>query len=125
MDKPPEPPSWLQPAGQKAFRRLRHLVLDERDLPAFEVLSAALGEYHDAIEQLQADGRTCDGERGGTKAHPLLAYSKSQYDAAMRGLAEFGLTPKARQAAAQEAVEDEPEEKPSEQLARVLAGGNP
>ena len=126
MDKTPEPPSWLQPAGQKAFRRLRHLVADERDLPAFEILSAALGEYHDAVEELQAQGRTCEGERGGVKAHPLLSYAKSQYDAAMKGLAEFGLTPKARAAMVREAAEEATEEEsPADQLARVLSGGDP
>jgi len=99
---PPKPPAQLGPRAAGEWRRVARAAagigtLTTADLRALELLAQTLATEGEAQQVLTAEGLTVATADGGRKAHPALKAMEVARAQAARLLAEFGLSPKARQ----------------------------
>ncbi len=97
----PEPPEWLGSYGAAEWRRagpilMKIRLLTESDLLAFGAYCANVDLMIESKFDIEKNGATITGQRGGSVRNPALA-SFSQAVTALRALAtEFGMTPSSR-----------------------------
>ena len=99
---PPKPPAQLGPRAAAEWRRIAPAAvgigtLTTADCRAFELLAQMLATESEARELLAAEGLSLNTGDGGRKAHPAVRTMETARAQAARLLAEFGLSPKARQ----------------------------
>lgn len=97
----PEAPDWLGEAGRIEWERvgpvlIAQRVLTEADLVAFSAYCAAIDLMVESKRDIQKNGHTIRGDRGGEVRNPALA-SFTQAVNVLKSLAgEFGMTPSSR-----------------------------
>ncbi len=102
LTTPPKPPAQLGPRAAAEWRRIAPAAiaigtLTGADLRTFELLAQTLATESETRETLTAEGLSVGTADGGRKAHPALKAMEVARAQAARLLAEFGLSPKARQ----------------------------
>lgn len=71
-------------------------VLQNVDNAALTMLARNYSMFIKASKQLEIDGLTVESDRGNIAPHPLIKIAKDAQTQAMKVMAEFGLTAKAR-----------------------------
>ena len=71
-------------------------VLQNVDNAALTMLARNYSMFIKATKQLEIDGLTVTSDRGNIAPHPLIKIAKDAQTQAMKVMAEFGLTAKAR-----------------------------
>lgn len=71
-------------------------VMENVDTAALTMLARNYSTFIKASKQLEKDGLTVTSDRGNIAAHPAIKIAKDAQTSAMKVMAEFGLTAKAR-----------------------------
>jgi P27 family predicted phage terminase small subunit len=71
-------------------------VMEDVDTAALTMLARNYSMFIKASKQLEKDGLTVISDRGNMAAHPAIKIAKDAQTQAMKVMAEFGLTAKAR-----------------------------
>ena len=71
-------------------------VMEDVDTAALTMLARNYSMFIKANKQLEKDGLTVTSDRGNIAAHPAIKIAKDAQTQAMKVMAEFGLTAKAR-----------------------------
>lgn len=71
-------------------------VMERVDTAALTMLARNYSTFIKASKQLEKDGLTVVSDRGNIAAHPAIKIAKDAQTQAMKVMAEFGLTAKAR-----------------------------
>lgn len=71
-------------------------VIEQVDTAAITMLARNYSMFIKANKQLEKDGLTVISDRGNIAAHPAIKIAKDAQTQAMKVMAEFGLTAKAR-----------------------------
>ena len=71
-------------------------VMESVDTAALTMLSRNYSVFIKASKQLEKDGLTVVSDRGNLSPHPAIKIAKDAQTSAMKVMAEFGLTAKAR-----------------------------
>lgn len=71
-------------------------VMESVDTAALTMLARNYSTFIKASKQLEKDGLTVVSDRGNIAAHPAIKIAKDAQTSAMKVMAEFGLTAKAR-----------------------------
>ena len=71
-------------------------VMESVDTAALTMLARNYSTFIKASKQLEKDGLTVTSDRGNIAAHPAIKIAKDAQTSAMKVMAEFGLTAKAR-----------------------------
>lgn len=71
-------------------------VMENVDTAALTMLARNYSTFIKASKQLEKDGLTVISDRGNIAAHPAIKIAKDAQTSAMKVMAEFGLTAKAR-----------------------------
>lgn len=71
-------------------------VLENVDNAALDMLARNYSMFINASKQVEKDGMMIENNRGNLVAHPMIKVAKDSQTMAMKVMAEFGLTAKAR-----------------------------
>ncbi len=71
-------------------------VMEDVDTAALTMLARNYSMFIKASKQIEKDGLTVESDRGNISPHPAIKIAKDAQTQAMKVMAEFGLTAKAR-----------------------------
>ena len=71
-------------------------IIEDVDSAALTMLARNYSMFIKASKQLEKDGLTIESDRGNMAPHPAIKIAKDAQTQAMKVMAEFGLTAKAR-----------------------------
>jgi P27 family predicted phage terminase small subunit len=102
LKRTPAVPHGLSERAQKIWPRLARScvalgTLTDVDGPALEMLAEIMATGATALELIQRDGLVSTTAAGGAKTHPAIRVLEKARAQAHALMADFGLTPKARE----------------------------